>query len=172
MVITGVADRAPERLARVVYLDALWPENGEAVSDVIGEHAVQGVIAAGVDPARPPLIAGGSVLAQTLGVTDPDDIAWLASKLTPQPPAALRQPLTLKAPVGVGIVYVTCVDSPTTKAGVELSWARAEKRAAEDPSVRIVSLNAPHNAMVTHPAEVVEVLIDAAGLTSSVDSPP
>jgi pimeloyl-ACP methyl ester carboxylesterase len=161
MVITGVADRVPERLSRVVYLDALWPGDGEAVGDVIGEAAVQGVIAAGVDPARPPLIAGGSMIAQTLGVTDPDDIAWLASKLTPQPPGALRQPLRLKAPLGVGIVYVMCVDSPTTEEGLRLSWNRAGKRAAEDPSVRIVSLNAPHNAMVTHPVEVAEVLLGA-----------
>jgi len=31
MVITGVADRIPERIARLVYLDAFLPENGESV---------------------------------------------------------------------------------------------------------------------------------------------
>lgn len=30
MVITGVADRIPERIARLVYLDAFLPENGES----------------------------------------------------------------------------------------------------------------------------------------------
>ena len=29
MVITGVADRVPDRIKRVVYIDALLPENGE-----------------------------------------------------------------------------------------------------------------------------------------------
>jgi len=31
MVITGVADRIPERIARLVYLDAFVPNDGESV---------------------------------------------------------------------------------------------------------------------------------------------
>ena len=31
MVITGVADRIPERISRLIYLDAFVPENGESV---------------------------------------------------------------------------------------------------------------------------------------------
>ncbi len=34
MVITGVADRIPERIARLVYLDAFLPENGESALGV------------------------------------------------------------------------------------------------------------------------------------------
>lgn len=35
MVITGVADRVPNRIARLVYLDALVPQDGEAVVDLV-----------------------------------------------------------------------------------------------------------------------------------------
>ena len=34
MVITGVADRIPERISRLVYLDAFVPENGESVMTI------------------------------------------------------------------------------------------------------------------------------------------
>jgi pimeloyl-ACP methyl ester carboxylesterase len=34
MVITGVADRIPERIGRLIYLDAFVPENGESVMTV------------------------------------------------------------------------------------------------------------------------------------------
>jgi pimeloyl-ACP methyl ester carboxylesterase len=34
MVITGVADRIPERIRRLVYLDAFVPENGESVMTI------------------------------------------------------------------------------------------------------------------------------------------
>src|ERR1051325_5380741 len=34
MVITGVADRAPERVTHLVYLNALVPQNGESVFDL------------------------------------------------------------------------------------------------------------------------------------------
>jgi pimeloyl-ACP methyl ester carboxylesterase len=37
MVITGVADRVPDRIKRIVYIDALVPENGETV-DMIRHH--------------------------------------------------------------------------------------------------------------------------------------
>lgn len=34
-VITGVADRVPERSARLVYLDAFVPEDGQSLLDII-----------------------------------------------------------------------------------------------------------------------------------------
>jgi hypothetical protein len=34
MIITGVADRVPDRIQRLVYVDALLPENGECVDDI------------------------------------------------------------------------------------------------------------------------------------------
>jgi pimeloyl-ACP methyl ester carboxylesterase len=35
MVITGVADRIPERIRRLVYLDALLPDSGETALDLV-----------------------------------------------------------------------------------------------------------------------------------------
>lgn len=37
MVITGVAERVPERIARLVYLDAILPEDGESVFSLFGD---------------------------------------------------------------------------------------------------------------------------------------
>ena len=34
MVITGAADRVPERIASIVYLDAFLPEDGQALTDI------------------------------------------------------------------------------------------------------------------------------------------
>jgi pimeloyl-ACP methyl ester carboxylesterase len=38
MVITGVADRVPDRIKRLVYLDAMLPNDGESVMSIIGTH--------------------------------------------------------------------------------------------------------------------------------------
>lgn len=35
MVITGVADQVPERIAKLIYLDAFLPENGESIRDLV-----------------------------------------------------------------------------------------------------------------------------------------
>lgn len=41
MVITGVADRMPERLSKLIYLDALVPHDGEAALDLIPQDQRQ-----------------------------------------------------------------------------------------------------------------------------------
>lgn len=40
MVITGVADRVPERIARLVYLDAFLPEDGESLSSLAPSNSL------------------------------------------------------------------------------------------------------------------------------------
>jgi len=45
MVATGVADRAPERLAALIYLDAFAPEHGQAWWDLAGDDYRRLVIA-------------------------------------------------------------------------------------------------------------------------------
>jgi len=160
MVITAVADRIPERLARVVYLDALWPEDGETCADVIGQAAADSVTALRADAKHPPRLANGVEAAIMLGITDPDDAAWVAERLTPQPPATLFQPVRLRRDASrVPVLFVACVAQQME--GPELSFRRASDRAAHDPAVTVVELDAPHDAMLTHPDEVVELLTGA-----------
>jgi pimeloyl-ACP methyl ester carboxylesterase len=40
MIITGVADKSPERIRRLVYWNAFVPNNGESVNDMIPPHFV------------------------------------------------------------------------------------------------------------------------------------
>lgn len=39
MVITGVADRVPERISKLIYLDAFVPDHGESVATIQGARA-------------------------------------------------------------------------------------------------------------------------------------
>lgn len=56
MVITGVADRAADRIGKLVYLDAANPRNGQSLVDVAGAHMAlarsSGTIVNGVELAR------------------------------------------------------------------------------------------------------------------------
>ena len=38
MVITGVADRVPDRIKRLIYVDALVPSDGESANSILGEN--------------------------------------------------------------------------------------------------------------------------------------
>jgi pimeloyl-ACP methyl ester carboxylesterase len=62
MVITGVADRIPERIARLVYVDAMVPASGESVQSIMGadfertiREARDGFIPASWEPADRPV---------------------------------------------------------------------------------------------------------------------
>lgn len=161
MVITAIADRAPERLAHLVYIDALWPEDGETVADIVGEKEARAVSVEGFAPTTGPLIAGAARLAQFFGVTSPDDVAWVASKLTPQPRASTTQPLKLcHRGVNVPVLFVSC--RATHYAGPELSYTRAKKHAQIGPRVRTIEIDAPHDAMITQPDLITDLIINTS----------
>jgi pimeloyl-ACP methyl ester carboxylesterase len=79
-VITGVADRAPERIAHVVYLDAFVPDDGQAVFDLVTpdrrqtlERLVESEGQGWLLPrfAPPPW---NTIVRDLWGVTDHDDV--------------------------------------------------------------------------------------------------
>lgn len=53
MIITGVATRMPERIGRLVYVDAALPEPGESLYDIIISAGVDPGSFAGLEPAQP-----------------------------------------------------------------------------------------------------------------------
>ena len=93
MVITGVADRAADRIGHIVYLDAAMPANGESLADIAAPL---------MDAARRDMrvvdgielvLFPGTEPMPNYGVTKPDDIAWMTERLTPHPWKCFTQPL-------------------------------------------------------------------------------
>jgi pimeloyl-ACP methyl ester carboxylesterase len=82
MVITGVAGLAPDRVGKLVYLDAANPRNGESLVDVAGPVLAlarqAGRVVDGVELVQLPSPEAGTFY----GVTDPADLAWMAARLT------------------------------------------------------------------------------------------
>ncbi len=52
MVVTGVADRMPERISRAVYLDAAFPDPGESLFDLSAAAGSYPLSFAGLEAAR------------------------------------------------------------------------------------------------------------------------
>jgi pimeloyl-ACP methyl ester carboxylesterase len=96
MVITGVADRALDRVGHLVYLDAANPVGGESLADIAAPlmqaARAQGKVVDGVELVLFP----GTEPLPDYGVTDPDDVAWMAERLIPHPYACFEQPLRLE----------------------------------------------------------------------------
>ncbi len=91
MVATGLADRVPERVSRLIYLDAFVPRDGQAMVDLLGAEAAAPLRAtgkAGEDWRVPP-----SPLPPD---TSAADAQWLQALRLPQPLKTLQMPVHLR----------------------------------------------------------------------------
>jgi pimeloyl-ACP methyl ester carboxylesterase len=157
MVITGVADRAPERIGRVVYLDAATPVDGQSLLDIapamIAPLRPLGRVVDGVELVLLPEPGGGAFY----GVSDPDDIAWMDARLTAHPWRCFEQPLRLTNEAALRAIpqyHVVCTSTLATR-------DREQMRAARDAG-RLWDIDTGHDLMITEPEAVASVLLEIA----------
>jgi pimeloyl-ACP methyl ester carboxylesterase len=93
MVISGVADRVPEKVASLVYLDAFVPENGQSILSLL-PHDRRHATVPGEDWLVAPIPSAG------FGLKRPEVIAFWEGKRAPQPLATFTQPVQLTGGIG------------------------------------------------------------------------
>lgn len=154
--ISGAADRIPQRIRRLVYLDGVVLESGKAPFDAYPPQEVQSRIAAAQRMGEALVVLPPDPLPPAWGlVPGTPDHDWVARQLTPMPLEVYRTALALKAPVGAGLprTYVHCTQpqSPVIAPSAALvrSW----------PDWDWIDLAAPHDAMITHPDAVADILL-------------
>lgn len=155
MIITGVADRVPDRLAQVIYLDATVPEDGQSFYDAWGDGEEvrtsewQETENAGTPGFLPPPL--GWVAS---AVTDATVRSVMLERLTPHPLATHAQPIRLTNPERAHVphAYVRC----TVGDGSEPPFLA---RIQDDPRWRYVELPFDHLGPLSHPRETAEALI-------------
>lgn len=156
MVITGVADRVPDRIGNLVYLDAAYPQNGESLVDHAGEimRAAHGGarVVNGVELALFP----GNDPMHFFGVKDPGQIAWMKPKLTPHPWKCFEQKLVLSNEATLRKIpqsFIVCsyrMDDAS----------RAALKALSDG--RYWEFDTGHDLMITEPQAVADALLQLA----------
>jgi pimeloyl-ACP methyl ester carboxylesterase len=157
MVITGVADRAPERIGHLVYLDAATPVHGESLAELaaplIEVARRQGRVVDGIELVLFP----GTEPLPHYGVTDPDDIAWMAERLTPHPYRCFDQPLRLADEAAVARIPQTQIVCTAT-----LPTRDPARMAAAREAGRLWAIDTGHDLMITAPGAVAELLLRLA----------
>ncbi len=146
MVVTGAADRAADRVGRLVYLDAANPVNGQSLVDVSGPiiEAVRpfGQVIDGVELVLLPSPDAGTMY----GVTDPADLAWMAVRLTGHPWKCFEQPLKLRNEAALRAIpqyHIVCTSARTGSAQI-LAPLRSEPTARpRTPRSRQTSVPSP-----------------------------
>ncbi len=157
MVITGVADRASDRVGRLVYLDAANPVNGQSLRDVAGPiiEAARpaGAVVDGIELVLLPAPEAGLFY----GVTDPADVAWMADRLTGHPWKCFEQPLDLTNEEVLWAIpqyHIVCTSTLATRDPALMEKARSEDR--------LWDIDTGHDLMITEPDAVAAALLEVA----------
>jgi pimeloyl-ACP methyl ester carboxylesterase len=152
-VITGVADRVPERLRALVYLDAFILENGQSLHDTLPP------------PARAAQVAGADkdgdgwrvppISAEFFQVNMADR-TWVDAQCTPQPLATFAQRLTLRNRFPAEKV------THVLATGYEQSPFPPFHALAKKKGWHTVTVDCGHDVMLDRPEDLVRILLDAA----------
>jgi pimeloyl-ACP methyl ester carboxylesterase len=154
LVISAAANRVPDRVAHLVYLDAMVPVDGETAVDV---QPVSRQLIDAADGWRIPPLPEQPAPFGLFGVTDPADVAWLRAKLSDQPVRCLQQPVRLDNPAAEKIprTHIHCVGAKP--AGITRRPVPAIQPNGS-PS-QVFELPTGHDCMITMPAELSELLL-------------
>jgi pimeloyl-ACP methyl ester carboxylesterase len=157
MVSSGAMERVADRVRQFVLVDAHLPREGESLMDLVGD---------GVEPKVREMVARegeGWFLptedASFWGLRDAGQIAWVNSKVTPQPFKTYTDP---SGPTGRAWAhpgtFIEC--QPSMNNPVEL--ARLKARSDADPRFRYRTMAGGHEPMVTSPSLLTSLLLEAA----------
>jgi pimeloyl-ACP methyl ester carboxylesterase len=154
MVATAVADRVPERLAHLVYLDAFIPRDGQSLFDLHPDD----VRAAMREGARK--TGDGWRIPQNPLPPDTSetDIAWMTPRRVMQPIKTFEQPVRLSGAVErVPRTYIYCTRKDSTDVFKPFAqWANSR------PGWRYMELEASHSPHVTAPGALAAALHELA----------
>ncbi|MGV0919302.1 alpha/beta hydrolase [Empedobacter falsenii] len=151
-IIAGVADRIPEKLTKLIFLDAMIVENGQSAISLQpdGVRQIQEENIKRKEHFEPFDVS-------LFGVTDPKIATSIEKRLTPQPFNTFAQKLKLIHPYGNGLplVYIAC-----THPQLPIMKEMSEKvQANKKHKWQHISLNTGHDAMITVPNELSDIFI-------------
>lgn len=139
MVITGAADRAPERVSSLVYVDAMVPGHGDSCFGLVSDAERQWYL--DVD--------------DTGAATRPHP--FFDARATPHPLAALLQPLHLESDLAHirhrTYIYAAGWETPSP-------FTSVYERLRSDPDWSTHALNGGHNLMRDAPDDLLRILLD------------
>jgi pimeloyl-ACP methyl ester carboxylesterase len=146
MVIAGVAEALTSRVAQLVFLDGFLPENGKALTDYAPPVPIRD------DGWRVPPLG----TSRDFGVTSESDIAWADPRLGDQPYRTMTQPVQLSAQMYESL--------PKTFIQLtELPWfVEAAERAKRQGFRSYKLLSGGHDAMISQPRELSQILLEVA----------
>jgi pimeloyl-ACP methyl ester carboxylesterase len=148
-VISGVAEEAPDRIGRLVYLDAYVLEDGQSVADQVGGEIMSGIVQAAE------MYGDGWRIPH-----DPPD----ADRRTAQALKPVLTPLAVKNSTAAALprAFIYCRQGAQDIGPLHMPIARAAEEAEADDRWGYRELDTGHVPMWTAPQELADLLLELA----------
>ena len=150
MVLCRAAELARERIARLVFVDALALFDGERIGEIVNRTTTRVTTALAVGPSRE------DAESRMFAALDPALREWALARYTPHPIAAMEEPVELKS--------FWSQTWPTTVIRCRRSANPPEahqRRTAEKLNGKYLELDAGHYPMLTDPDALAPLLMSA-----------
>jgi pimeloyl-ACP methyl ester carboxylesterase len=139
MVITGVADRVPDRIKDVVYVDALLPKNGENVNSIIAKRILK------------PIKDGYITAPWVTGNPPPPHDVLMPAQCFSEPITLTNQDVAMK----LATTYILTVDLGNTPTQDDFYPFYVRAQSYGWPAW---IMEGDHNVQRSHPKELVQLL--------------
>jgi pimeloyl-ACP methyl ester carboxylesterase len=153
MIINGVAEKMPNKIASIVFLDAFVPANGESLADTASQP-VKDAIAAALTRGD---IALKAVPAAVFRVNEADR-PWVDGKCTPHPVATL----TDKAAFTGGRDKIARKTFIRAKGYPSVAFDANLEKLKSNSAWKTYEMTCGHDAMVDQPQELTDILLQVA----------
>jgi len=158
IVIGAAADRTPERIAHLVYLDALVPKDNASAADVAVPEWIEMVRTLANESGDGWLLPPPDV-ETPFGITDPADVEWVRASLTPHPVKTFTDRVRLRSP-RAGRIPRTFIRCPLRRNPGPDTLSHHAETARRSPSWRYREIASDHDPMITHPRELADLLLE------------
>lgn len=143
MVTTSVAEQVPDRIAKLIYLDSMVPENGQSVADIF-----------------PEMVEALTQVAQKFGdgwqiPHDPPH-----PQKTPHPLKTLTETVELKNPMALHLPRTYILFTQNTFSFAPVLASTAARAQAQGWTYRELAVD--HTAPETHPEMIADLLLEFA----------
>ncbi|GAA2601035.1 alpha/beta fold hydrolase [Winogradskya consettensis] len=161
LVVSSAANQVPDRIAHLVYLDAMVPEDGESAADIMPvTQLLIDQAAQTPTPWRIPPLPEMPPPAGLFGVTDPADKAWLRTMMSDESVLCFQQPAHLDNPA-LATVPRTHIHNVGDAAG-RLPRRPVPALQPNGTPSQVRDLPTGHDSMITMPYELAELLLELA----------
>lgn len=161
MIITGVADRVPERIGRLIYWNAFVPNDGEALNDMVPSQYVPlfdqiaGELGDGSVVMPFPIWREGFMNDASM-----EDAQAAYDKLNPHPYATFTDKISLStnpAEMTMGKSYINCTEDASIPHSMTWHPRLSEKLGL----FRLIQIPGSHEVCFTAPERLAQAIMDA-----------